>query len=321
MRIKFLHKIMAVGLLFLGLSACYDVEEGYRIDYDESSANFTVNAVTLNRGAVGDTIRFEIKAISDFDLKSIIVQSTTTGKEGTGYTIKTGASDPLIDHAFGTIKRGTREIDLLYNYIVSQDSIDVTINFSLIDEEGKKTATQKVLTVPSIVRYSNISLYTNTNAKTDGFSTADGVVYRNLPAYDAVSEVNQAIQESIDVIFIVSGNSAMFVAPYNGNFWTGFTVKNKTKFKKMDSVTAENFEQLTNASLSQFIDTDEVNSGTTWVGNVKVGDFIGFKTDFASKNSYKYGIMHIKAMHPANVAAYEGMSYVVEMDVVTQIKK
>jgi len=316
-----MHKIFAVGLLMISLTACYDVEEGYRTDYSESSADFSVIPLTLNRGAIGDTISFEINARSDFDMKSIIVQSSATGKEGTGYKIKPGANDPLIDHSFGTIKRNTREIGLYYHYIVSQDSIDVSITFSLIDEEGKKTSTQKILTVPSIVRYPNIVLYTNTNAKTDGFSTVDGKVYRNLPSYDAVSEVNQTIQESIDVIFIVSGNSAMFVAPYNGNFWTGFTVKNKTKFKKMNSVTTDDFTHLTNASLSQFIDADEVNTGTTWIGNVKVGDFIGFKTDFASKNSYKYGILKIKALHPANVEVYDGMSYMVEMDVVTQIEK
>lgn len=318
---KILSKIFVIGMFVVTFTSCIDVEEGYRVNYSESSATFTVMAQNLERGAIGDTITYKINAQSNFDLKSIIIESSTSGSEGTGLYIEDGNNDPLIDHTYGTIQRNTKEFKLGYRYIVSQDSVDVSLSFKLIDEEGKKTSSSKVLTVPSITRYSSITLYTNSNSKTDGLSTADGTVYTKLPSYEAITTDNVKIQESIDVIFIVSNNSAMLLAPYNGNFASNFSVRNKTKFKKMESITASDFASLTNASLSYFVDTDDVNNGSTSVSEVKVGDFIGYKTDFASVNSYKFGIMKINAIHPANCDWYEGTSYMVEMEVVTQIEK
>jgi len=320
--IKKLHnKILLIGMFVIAFTSCNNVEEGYRIDYSESAADFTVTALNMERGAIGDTIFYEIKAQSDFDLKSIIVQSSTSGNEGTGFYIEEGGIDPFIDHTYGTIQKGTKGFDIGYRYIVSQDSVEVTLSFSLIDKDGKKEASTKMITVPSITRYSNITIYTNSNSKTDGFSTAEGTVYKKLPGYESINSDNVKVQEAIDVIFLVSNNEAMFVAPYNGNFASNFTVRNKTKFRKMESITVSDFATLTNASLSYFIDTDKVNNGSTSVSNVKVGDFIGFKTDFASTNSYKYGIMKINSIHPANCDWYEGTSYVLEMEVVTQIEK
>jgi hypothetical protein len=305
----------------VAITSCNNVEDGYRIEYPESTADFTVTAKNLERGAIGDTILYDINAQSDFDIKSIIIESSTSGKEGTGLFVKGGDADPLIDHTYGTVQKNTKEFNLGYRYIVSQDTTDVTLSFKLIDGEGKKSASSKVLTVPAITRYSSITMFSNSNSKTDGLSTADGMVYKKLPSYEAITTDNVKVQESIDVIFIVSNNSAMFVAPYNGNFASNFSVRNKTKFKKMESINATDFANLTNASFSYFIDTDEVNKGATSVSNVKVGDFIGYKTDFASTNSYKFGIMKINSIHPANCDWYEGTSYVVEMEVVTQIKK
>jgi hypothetical protein len=318
---KILSKIVILSMFVFAFTACYDVEEGYRTDYDESSATFTVTALNLERGAIGDTISFDIGAQSNSDIKSLVVKASTSGGEGTGFYIKDGGTDPLIDHTYGTIQKNTKQLNLGYRYVVSQDSIDVSISFNLIDDEGKKAASSKVLTVPSITRYNSIKLFSNSNSKTDGLSTVDGVVYQKLPSYESITSANQAVQETIDIIFLVSNNSAMFVAPYNGNFSSNFSVRNKTKFKKMESITATDFASLTNASLSYFIDTDKVNEGPTSVSNVKVGDFIGFKTDFASANSYKYGIMKINSIHPANCDWYEGTSYMVEMEVVTQIEK
>jgi hypothetical protein len=313
------NKIFALGLATLSLTACYDVEDGYRINYPESTAEFTVTPLTLTRGAKKDSIWFEIKAKSNTDMKSIIVESNYSGANNTGFVIT--KTDPLIDHVYGTLQKGTRELDMRYLYVVSQDTTNVKVTFSLIDNEGKRSQAYQIITVPSITRYSNISLYTNSNSKTDGLSTIDGMAYRNLPNYNTVTTSNVEVQESIDIIFLVNNNSAMFVAPYNGNFSTSFSVKNKTKFKRMENMNVTAFDTLTNASLSEFIDLDDVNSGGTSISNVKVGEFIGFKTDFASKNSYKYGIMHIKAIRPANADWYEGRSYLIEMDIVTQIKK
>jgi len=318
---KILSKIFIVGMFVLTFTACYDVEDGYRIDYSESSATFTVTALNLERGAIGDTIFYEIVAQSSSDIKSIIVESNSSGKEGTGLFVNDGETDPMIDHAYGTVQKNTKEFKLGYRYIVKQDSADVTLSFSLIDGEGKKSSSSKVLTVPSIIRYNSIKMYTNSNSKTDGFSSADGLVYHKLSNYESITTANQTVQETIDIIFLVSDNTAMFVAPYNGNFASNFSVKNKSKFKRMESITASDFSSLTNASLSYFIDKDTVNEGSTSVSEIKVGDFIGFKTDFASTNSYKYGIMKVNSIHPANCNWYEGTSYMVEMDVVTQIEK
>jgi hypothetical protein len=309
------------GMLMIGISACYDVEEGYRINYAESPAEFNVSTITSNRGAIGDNVTFSIQAKAQTDIKSIIVSSTLSGGEGTGFVIDNGKTDPFIDHAYGTVQKNTRNIDIKYNYTVSQDTSNVTITFSLIDGNGKKTSEFDVLAVPKITKYNKVILYTNSNSKTDGFSSFDGKVYQKLADYDPVSTANNAVQESLDVIFIVSGNSALLVGPYDGNFWSNMKIRNKTKFKKLVNMTASDFNGLTNASLSYFVDDGKVDKGTTSVSDVKVGDFVGFKTDFASKNSYKYGIIKVNAIHPANCAWYDGVSYMIEMDVVTQIKK
>jgi hypothetical protein len=199
--------------------------------------------------------------------------------------------------------------------------VNVTITFTMIDGEGKKSSAHSILTVPSIKRYSNVVLYNNSASKTDGFSTADGKVYKSLSTYESITAANQSVQETIDLIFRVNNNSAMLVAPYDGNFSSNFTVKNKTKFRKMKGITETDFAELTNASLSYFIDKDTVSNGSTHVSDIKVGDFIGYRTDFASANSYKYGIIKVNSIHPANCSWYDGISYMFEMEVVTQIKK
>lgn len=318
---RIINKIAMFSMLMVGLSACYDVEDGYRVEYAESPAQFNVSATTLNRGAIGDSINFSIQAQAQTDIKSIIVSSTLSGGEGTGFVIGNGKTDPFIDHTYGTVQKNTRNIDISYKYVVAQDTSNVKITFSLIDANGKKTSEFDVLTVPAITKYNKVILYTNSNSKTDGFSTVDGMVYHKLSDYDPVSTANNAVQESLDVIFIVSGNSAMLVGPYDGNFWSNMGIRNKTKFKKLVDMTASDFSGLTSASLSQFVDQGNVDKGTTNIADIKVGDLIGFKTDFASKNSYKYGIIKVNAIHPANCAWYDGVSYLIEMDVVTQIKK
>jgi len=318
---KLINKIAVTGMLMIGLSACSNVEDGYRIEYAESQAEFNVSTINLNRGAVGDSIMFSIQAQASTDIKSIIVSSSLSGAEKTGFVINQGKTDPFVDHAYGTVQKNTKNIDVVYKYVVSQDTSDVVITFSMIDGQGKKTKEFDVITVPAITRYNKVTMYSNTPAKTDGLSTCDGKVYTTLSNYDPVSTANKAVQESLDVVFIVSGNSALLVGPYDGNFWSNMKIKNKTKFKKLVNMTAADFNGLTNASLSYFVDQGQVDKGTTGVTDIKVGDFIGFKTDFASTNSYKYGIAKVNALHPANCAWYEGKSYLIEMDVVTQIKK
>lgn len=321
MRTTILKNLFIVGLLIPSLTACYDVHDGYRIDYSESPAEFNVTPTSLTFGAIGDTISFRIEATAESDIKSIIVNTSISGMEGSGFVVPSGVNDPLVDHTFGTIEKHTRSITLDYLYIVAQDSLDSKITFSLIDGDGKKSMQHSIQVVPAIIRYPNVDLYTNTAQKTDGFSTSDGVAYRVLSNYESVTEVNKTVQESLDIIFTVNGGSAIIGAPYDWTFSSNMKIRNKTKFKKLTDITDTDFEGLTNGSLANFVESAKVEKGATALWNVQVGDIIGFKTDYASKNSYKYGIIRINALHPASCAWYPGLSYVVGMDVVSQINK
>lgn len=311
-------KVILSLAFLLGMAACDNVDEGYRIDYGESSAQFAVELLTADRGSVGDTIIYNIQAVSEFEIKSLLVGTTISGESGSGFVIPTGETDPLIDHVYGTIQPGTKAINIQYNYVVSQDTVDATVNFTMIDEMGKKEKVFELLTIPSVVAYDSLVLYSKTSSLTDGLSTADGVVYHNLTEYEEVNVVNNAVQEALDIVFIVNNDVAMLVAPYNGTFSSGMSVKNKTLFKKIANVTSTDFDNLTDATLSIITEENEVKKGSTSVGNLKVGDIIGFRTDLASTNPYHFGLIRINAIHPTNVEYYEGVSYMIEMDVVTQ---
>ena len=315
---KYFKISFILSLLIIVLNGCYDVEEGYRINYPESSAQFTIDPVGYNRGKIGDTISFKIDVSSDFAIKSLTVTSSVSGGSGSGYIIPSGGNDPFIDHTFGTIQENVYSLDIYYNYVVNQDSLNSKLTFGMVDGQGKSTIEQQVITVPGIVKYNDVAIYFNTSSKTDGFSTLDGTVYHYLPNYEPVTEANQLVQESLDMVFIVDGSSAMLVAPYDWHYSTSMQVRNKTKLKKMSSLSAGDFNGLTAASLSYYASTDTIKNGSTYISDISVGDIIGFQTDFASANSYKYGVLKVKAVHPTNVEWYEGKSYVIEMDVVTQ---
>jgi hypothetical protein len=313
-------RIAFFALLALLFQSCYKFEEGYRGDYADSSAEFTVTLETPAFGAIGDEILFSIVAKSEYDIRSIIVGTEKNdGGEGTGYVIKPGVSSPLINHAYGTVQDNTKELDLQYKYVMPQKESKIEIRFSLIDEEGIKTKRFTIQPVPKIVQYDDVSLCTNTSARTDGFSSVDGKVYHNMTLFSTISESNLAVQKSIDFVFSTQNNSmASLVAPYDSHFTTVFTNKNKTQFKSMKSMSNADFMNLTNGSLAYYAQLDSIDHGSTNIGNLKVGDIVGFKTDFASANSFKYGILRINAIHPANCEGYDGLSFRMRMDVVTQ---
>jgi hypothetical protein len=307
-----------LALILILVSSCENVEEGYRINYDETPAQFSVTLLSPNRGAISDSISFSIKASSRYDIKSLVVTSTVSGTNGTGYYTGKDMADPFVDHAYGTVQPGTREIDVIYYYVVSQDTVDANITFTLVDGYGKKAFEQELITVPPIVRYDSVVMYSQTSAKTDGFSTIDGMVYHNLSDYEDVTVVNESIQESLDIIFLSDELSSGLIAPYSGYFSSGMSVRNKTLFKSISGLTNEEFDNLTTASLSEITETNEVKKGTTDIQNIEVGDIIGFRTDYNSANPYHYGLLRINAIHPTIVDYYEGTSYLIEMDVVTQ---
>jgi len=317
MKMRNFYIILAL-VLFLGMVACDNVDDGYRIDYGESTSQLTVELLTADRGSIGDTIIYDIQAASEVEIKSMVVATSISGESGTGYAIPSGETDPLIDHVYGTIQPGTKAFNIQFKYVVSQDTVDATINFMMIDELGKKEKVFELFTIPPIASYDSLVLYSKTQSLTDGLSTVDGVVYHNLTEYEDVNVVNNAVQEALDMVFIVNNDVAMLVAPYNGTFWSGMTIKNKTLFKKITNVTSTDFDNLTNATLSIITEENEVKKGGTSMGDLKVGDIIGFRTDLASTNPYHFGLIRINAIHPTNAEYYEGVSYMIEMDVVTQ---
>lgn len=304
----------------LGIQSCENVEDGYRIDYPETPAEFSVLLKTPDRGAVGETIEFSIMANSSYDIKSLVVNTDVSGAEGTGYVIDSTQVDPLIDHVYGTIQAGIQEINVNYNYKVANDSIDPVITFILVDEFGSKTIQHSLFAVPPIVSYDSIVLFAKSNTEADGLSTSDGKVYHDLNKYADVSVANEAVQESLDIVFLIQKDTdiAMLVAPYNGDFSSSMSIRNKTLFKVLSGVSSEDFDNLTSASLSSFTEDEAVKNGSTFMSDVKVGDIIGFRTDFASTNPYHFGMLRINSIHPTNCEYYEGTSYLIEFDVVTQ---
>jgi hypothetical protein len=312
-----LNVLVILVAMFLA-SACEYVEDGYRIDYQESTAIFTVQAMTPDRGAIGDTVKFSLKVEASENIQSLVVNPSVSGADGTGYVVDANNEDPLIDHSFGTIQPGIKKIDLWYNYIFAVDTINPTIHFIMVDGEGKKELKINLIAVPPIVRYQGVTMFSQTSSKTDGFSSVDGKVYADLTHFEEVDPANQAIQESVDIVLLIKNDTAMLVAPYNNNLISNMAIKNKTLFQRIDGMDDTDFQKLTSSTLSSVTQANKVGKGSTYILNIKVGDFIGFRTDFASSNPYHYGIIRVNALHPSSTDHYEGKCFLIEMDIVTQ---
>jgi hypothetical protein len=317
-----LYKITGLCLLSLFFFSCEkNVKDGYRIDYNESTAQLTVTTSDTT-GAVGDTIVFSIQAESDFDIKSIVITGSPSGSSSSGFVIPSGSTDPLIDHIFGTIQKNTKAFQITYNYIVTQDTADPVVTFKLIDESGQKVVKKTIATLYSIAHYNSVILFTHSSSQADGFSTVDSAKYRDLSQYATTSTAHNAIQESTDIIFVVTNSdTAWLVAPYDGKFSTtnNAFIKNKTRFKLLTDVTSSGFDNIKSASLSAIIKRDSIKqNGTTNIA-VKTGSIVGFFTDYNSSNSYKAGMLRVIAIHPSYCSWYTGTTYQIEMDIITQI--
>jgi predicted small secreted protein len=313
------HIYLAIILAcVLVISSCENVVDGYRIDYEETPADFSVGLVTADRGPVGDSIIFSITANSEYNIKSLVVTTSVSGAAGTGFTINSTQVDPLIDHAYGTIQDNVKEIDINYCYVVENDSLDPEITFTLVDEYGSKTVKHSLYAIPPVVKYDSVVLFAKSSYYADGFSSVNGEVYHYLGNYSETSTANLAVQEALDIVFIIANEEAVLVGPYNGNFTTTMSVRNKTLFELLPDVSSEEFDNLSSASLSSITEEAEVGRGSTDIWNVQVGDIIGFRTDLASTNPYHYGMLRVNAIHPTVCDYYEGTSYLLEIDVVTQ---
>ena len=307
-------------LVIMILFSCENVQEGYTVDYNQSSAQFTVELMNSDRGTKGDSAMFNIHINSSYELKSILVATGVSGGDGSGYVIDSSGVDPLIDHTYGRLQPGQTSLDIDYNYIFPSDSVETTVTFTLIDEEGKLEREFTLVGVPSVASYDSVVFYNNESSYlADAFSTVDGSIYYNISNYTEFTTWNLDIQENFDIVFLATeSGKAMLSGPYNGSVTASLSVKNKTIFKKLTELTSNDFDELTPVSLSEITEDYNVKKGSTIIDDVQVGDIIGFRTDFASTNPYKYGILRVNAIHPTNVDHYEGISYLIEMDVMTQ---
>jgi len=319
-KMKVFYYLIVNMLSVLLLVSCENVEDGYDINYAASSASFNVELTTSDRGSDGDIAIFTINASSDFEIKSIVVNSTASGGEATGYVVDTATGDdPLVDHIFGTIQPGTTAFSLQYYYEFPSDTTDNTITFTLIDGEGKAEVSFDLEAIPDVKAFNTIELASKSSTALDGFSTSDGTIYENLDDYSEVTTANLYVQESIDLAFVVSNAQAKLICPYNDNYFgVDFSNTNKTLFKRLEGVSSADFDSLTNITLSEITENYKVKSGASVIDSLTVGDVIGFRTDYASSNPYKYGILRVNAIHPTNVDRYDGTSYLLEIDVLVQ---
>ncbi len=311
-------------LLIIGSFAysCNNVEDGIDEVTDVSNADFSVQLLSEDRGAVDDTISYAVTVNATSEIQALYIQEKNgtelISASASGFDVDD--SDPFVDHVYGTVQSGTTTISLTYNYVVSQDSVDMDLIFTLVDETGIARDTQEVVTVPSMTEYEDVILYAQDDKYVDGFSTNDGTVYHYLSNYEDYTDDNIAIQESVDLVFIVDNDSlAVMAAPYDGYFDSGFSEKNKTHFVLLEDMDAGDFDAVTNATLSSITEDNEVKSGDTYISDVWVGDVIAFRTDYSSTNSYHYGILRVTAMHPTEVSYYDGTCYLMEVDVKVQV--
>lgn len=325
MKIYTAHKPLvfafAVGLLIF--SACTDwVEEGYRPSYEESEAALEIQPLGFEMGASGDVVSYQITASSEYEIKSCVVQYTYEGASGTGYDVGTeGYDDPFADHNYGTIKKGVKSFKVKYDFIIPDDINKTKLSFSIIDEQGKKTAEANINVVPKIKKYSNKRLYAKNNVYHDAFATIDGIVYPDIITnYSSFSAENNAVQEKIDIVFLVNNNKSYIAAPSYYNLAMELDVENQTKFKKLNSVSIDDFNSITPASLVNITTVDSISYyGSYQVSNIKTGDIIGFTTDLNAVHSLKVGLIKVNEIHPAQIDRYEGKSFMLECDIVTQI--
>ncbi len=321
-------------MLIVSLNSCESfVEDGYRVDYDISNMELKVEVFsselaelgdTLTYLATGDTIVYVIQANSLYDIKSCVVQSTNDGAAGSGFDVSdSDFDDPFADHSYGTMKKNVRSFRVKYNYIMPKNISNSRITFSAIDAEGKATLQRTAVLVPSIKKYSGISLYAKDNLNNDAFSTSDGVVYEDIKTnYSIFSGVSIDVQEKIDMIFFYNTQSqkAVIASPASSSVALELDIENNNLFKKLN-ISTDAFNSLTASSLFEITQNDSIfYTGSPAISGIKVGDIIGFITDLNGIEPLKTGIIKINALHPTSISRYKGTSYVMEFDIVTQVK-
>lgn len=315
---------LALYILLMVVSCEKLVDEGYRMDYPDSDAAFTVEPLDFEAGAVGDTISYRLTVNTNHFIKSCVVQASFKGANGSGYDVGAeGYDDPFADHNYGTVKKNIKSFVVKYDYIIPKDIDKSNITFSVIDEKGKVSENVEISVVPAIKNYVNKDLYAKNNIFNDAFASINGLVFPDIKTnYSTVSEENISVQEKIDIIFYYDegGNKSIVCSTDDPNLGIDLRVKNATKFKILSGITEDDFNALTPASLVALTQNDSIAwKGNSRVQGIKVGDVIGFTTDLNAIHSLKTGLIKVNGLHPTNVNHYEGISYVMECDIVTQI--
>ena len=116
----------------LCISSCLNfVEDGIKIEYAESNANLTVTPIGSGKGSANETLSFQVNASSNSEIKSLIVQTSVEGKNGSGFNVTdTNFDDPFVDHIFGTIQPGTKSFTIRYDYIIPDEINKSRINLT-----------------------------------------------------------------------------------------------------------------------------------------------------------------------------------------------
>ena len=322
--LKHSSKISFLLLLLTAITACTDfVEEGIEIEYPLSNATLSVEPIAGENGAAEETVSYRITANANANIKSLIVQSSNEGKNGSGFNVNsTEFDDPFIDHIFGTIQKNTQSFTVRYDYIIPTDISKTRLTFTIIDETGKVSVEKTISVVPDVKTYTNRELFAKDNDFYDAFASIDGVVYPNIKDnYSRFTAENVAVQEKIDFAFYYDrvGKNAVLAAPFSNRIFLELAINNSTRLKKLPEVSDINIADISPSKLIELTENEELlKTGALQVGNLKVGDIIAFVTDLNAVYSLKTGLLKVTGLHPGSVPRYDGVAYVLECDIVVQ---
>ncbi|MFK7984072.1 MAG: hypothetical protein AB8G86_29120 [Saprospiraceae bacterium] len=322
--LKHSSKIFFLFLLLTAVIACTDfVEDGIEIDYPLSNATLTVEPIAGENGAAEETVSYKITVNANANIKSLIVQSSNEGKNGSGFNVNsTEFDDPFIDHIFGTIQKNTQAFTVRYDYIIPTEISKTRLTFTIIDDTGKVSVEKTISVVPDVKTYTNRVLFAKDNDFYDGFASIDGVVYPNIKDnYSQFTEENVAVQEKIDFAFYYdrTDKNAVLAAPFSSRIFLELAINNSTRFRKLPASLDIDIADITPSKLIELTENEEIlKTGALQVDNLKVGDVIAYVTDLASVFSLKTGVLKVTGLHPGSVPRYDGVAFVLECDVVVQ---
>jgi hypothetical protein len=189
---------------------------------------------------------------------------------------------------------------------------------------GKKTVEQTIVLVNDVEFYRGIVLHSSNNYETDGFSSFTGTAIQNLKDNETTTEANREVQQNLDFVFITDMNtqSAILAAPAYTGFVSNMAIKNKTNLLLLSEMTDEQFDAIGAGTIQNSVPYLEITEADSYsVEKLKVGDFVGFVTDYNSSNSYKIGVLRINSLHKSTCEWYEGTTYLIDFDVKVEVSK